>query len=57
MGLDIRNMAREASLRANTEHRAVELPIDETENEEEKRAHRRPTRRADVGSRLKTGAR
>ena len=35
LGLDVRNMAREASLRANNEQRAVELPLDEQEEEGE----------------------
>ena len=37
LGLDVRNMAREATLRANNEQRAVELPLDEPEEEGEER--------------------
>ena len=33
--LDIRNMAREATLRANNEQRAVELPLGEPEDMDE----------------------
>ena len=35
LGLDIRNMAREATLRANIEQRAAELPLDEPDETEE----------------------
>jgi hypothetical protein len=35
LGIDVRNMAREATLRANNERRAVELPLDEHEEEGE----------------------
>ena len=41
-------MAREATLRANNEQRAVELPLDEQEDAEEDIPRRRPTRRADI---------
>ena len=47
VGEEIKGMAREATLRANTEQRAVERPVEEPA-EGESRPPRRPTGRADI---------
>ena len=47
VGEEIKGMAREATLRANSEQRAVELPVEEHE-EGEAEPSQRPTRRADT---------
>ena len=48
LGLDVRNMAREATLRANNEQRTVELPLGDPEEGGEDNPRRRPTRRAGI---------